>query len=278
MQNEKIVFTSVLGLIMAATAHAVAGPIYEGFNYPTGAGLNGQSGGTGFSNVWAATSDYDIGSGSLSFGNLAISGNHVGFTENNLAVSEATRSVLFSGFGADGTTAWLSFLIRPDSNPTSGFFTFSIPNMTIGKGSTADGNFYEVGAGASALVSTVPIVQDTTAFVVAEFQFNSDPTANDIATVFIDPTPGLAAPNVLGLVKSNVNFDSAIGAIFLDAGNGMAFSFDELRIGGTFDDVAPVANSNPVPVPSTLVMSSILLGIFGMVWSKVRLRRTATAA
>jgi len=190
----------------------------------------------------------------LIFDNLQLNGNHVVFQQNNLAISEASRSVLFSGFGTPGTTTWLSFVIRPDSDPTNGVFTFGIPGFEIGKIKVGDPNFYEIGTTSSAITSTVPIVQGTTAFVVAEFQFNIDPTAPDTLTVFFDPTPGLAAPNVPGLVESNINF--AVGAIFLDAGNGMAFSFDPLRTGDTFAEVAPAAptSSAPVPEPASLAL------------------------
>jgi hypothetical protein len=149
----------------------------------------------------------------------------------------------------------MSFVMRPDSDPTNGVFTFGLPGFAIGKGSVSDPNFYEIGGGSSAIRSTVPIVQGATAFVVAEFQFNIDPTAASTMTVFFDPTPGLAAPNVPGLVDSSINLNSATGAIFLDAGNGMAFSFDPLRTGDTFAEVAPAAtNAAPVPEPASLVL------------------------
>jgi hypothetical protein len=54
-------------------------------------------------------------------------------------------------------------------------------------------------------------------------------------------------------------------------------------VGGGFDPngnfegwIASLAPAS-VPVPSTLVMSSILLGMFGMVWSYRRLKPNATA-
>jgi hypothetical protein len=246
----------VLVFGVLASDRADASPLFfDAFAYPPGAQLNGQNSGTGFSNAWSATTDYTIGGGGLVFDNLQLTGNHVVFQESNLAVSEANRSVLFSGFGTPGTTTWLSFVLRPDSDPTSGLFTFSLPNFTIGKGSVADPNFYEIGSGSSAIRSTVPIVEGTTAFIVAEFQFNADPSAVDTVTVFFDPTPGLAAPNAPGLVDSAVDFDSAIGAIFLDGANGMAFSFDPLRTGDTFADVAPFATDvAPVPEPASLVL------------------------
>src|SRR5262249_30089378 len=160
---------------------------------------------------------YIIGNGSLSFKNLQTSANDVNFSEDNLAVSEAQRSIIFSGVGQAGTTSWMSFLIRPDSDPTNGLFEFGIPELEIGKASVTAGNFYELGIYGP--VSSVPIVPGVAAFVVVEFQFNADLKGDDTATVFFNPTPGLAAPDVSGLVQSSVNFDTDIEALFLDAAN-----------------------------------------------------------
>ena len=113
-------------------------------------------------------------------------------------------------------------------------------------------------AGQTALRSTVPIIQGTAAFVAIEFQFNADPQAPDTATVFFDPTPGLAAPDVPGLVKSDVNF-GPVGDFFLLGANGMAFSFDPLRVGDTFADVAPAAGQAAVPEPSSFCIALVAL-------------------
>ncbi len=258
----------VLGMLVLHAGAASAGTlIFDAFQYPPGSGLNGQNGGTGFSGPWVATTDYTIGAGFLPVPGLASIGNHVTFTENNLAVSEATRSVLNAGLGKDGTTTWLSFVMQADANPTTGLFEFSLPNFFIGKTSVTQANQWGVSQGGPAQLSNVPILQGVPVFVVVEFQFNADPNANDQATVFFNPTPGLAAPNVPGIVVSE-NFASAIGAVFLDAGNGTAFSFDPLVFGDTYADVAPGAAA-AVPEPGSMVLLATgSLGLLGAVRRK----------
>ena len=267
-----ILLIAVVVVVLHAGAASANTIIGDAFNYPVGAGLNGQNGGTGFSNVWVATSDYTIAAGNLSVPGLATPpGNHVSFTENNLATSEATRSVLNSGFGANGTTTWLSFVMQADMDPTTGVFEFSVPNFFIGKTVANGPNFWAVSQGGAAnQVSTVPIVPGVPVLVVVEFQFNADPNANDLATVFFNPTPGLLAPNVAGLSESE-NFASAVGAIFLDGGNGTAFSFDSLAFGDTYADVAPgTPNGPPVPEPGSMVLLGTgSLGLFGAVRRKL---------
>jgi hypothetical protein len=236
--------TTALVAVLAVDPARASQPVYDGFDDSPGQLLNLQSSGTGFSTTWLAAADFSIGSGSLGFGGLLTSGNCVSFSQVTLSSEQALRFLVSSGFGAGGTTRWMSFLIRPDSDPTSHLFSFGTGEMQIGKGGVNDGNFYEIGHGASATVSSVPIVPGTTVFVAVKYEFNADPNLNDTATVYFDPTPGLAAPDVAGLTISNVNFASDIDGVFLNAANGAAFSLDELRTGDGYVDVAPTGVQN----------------------------------
>src|SRR3989442_11955280 len=66
-------FASLLAASMPSNATTL---LYDGFDYPVGSALDGQSGGVGFAEAWIeSTSDKDtIQSGSLSFAGVTTSG------------------------------------------------------------------------------------------------------------------------------------------------------------------------------------------------------------
>jgi hypothetical protein len=252
------------GLVLAmAAGSAAAGPyIYEGFDYTPAQQLDLLNGGTNFANAWqAAKPDYTIQSGSLSYEDLATSGNSATFSESNIAGSEASRAVLGKGLGNDGTTSWVSFLMDPGALATNGVMQFSIEGMSVGMTDTNLG-YYAVGAGSAVDSSTVPIVANQTVFVAIEMQFNSDPKGMDTATIYFDPTPGLTAPDVAGLTWTQ-NFSSSITDLFFDAADGQSYSFDEIRVGNTYGDVSPV-NVASTPEPSFVWLGALgMVGLFG---------------
>jgi hypothetical protein len=265
-----------LVLVIAAGSAGASPYIYEGFDYTPGQQLDLLNGGTNFTNAWqAAKPDDTIQSGSLSYEDLATSGNSATFSESNIAGAEASRAVLGKGLGNDGTTSWVSFLIEPGALATNGLMEFSIEGMDVGMTGQNKG-FYAVGAGTALESSTVPIVANQTVFVAIEMQFNSDPKGMDTATIFFDPTPGLTAPDVAGLTWTQ-NFSSSITDLFFDAADGQSYSFDEIRIGNTYADVSPVAATS-TPEPSFVWMGAFwMVGLFG--WNAfVKGRRKASAS
>ena len=128
------------------------------------------------------------------------------------------------------------------------------------------GNYY--GFSASNL-SSMPVVTGTTAFLVLEMAFNS--TNNTVnLTLYVDPTPGLSTP-AAGTSSTTANFlspFSASGAVNL-YGNG--WSFDELRFGTTYADVAPAV---PEPAPAALLS---MAGVVLLLTARRRSRLTFTA-
>src|SRR5882724_5651268 len=102
-------------LLSCGSAFAdIMGPVFEDFQYPAGSLLDGQSGGTGWAGHWVGADDFFTAAGSLSYPGLLSSGNRAQFVPHNGAGSNVIRSI--DALGADGATAWLSFLISIDGD------------------------------------------------------------------------------------------------------------------------------------------------------------------
>lgn len=248
---------------------------YDGFNYtPAGSDLLGNSGGFGFSTAWrpggfnaSNNANYDIQSGSLSFGGLLNSGNRVR-TEAVGAIAGLTRD-FSTTLGTTGTTRYASFLLRPEGILQGGAFNgfFGIvfeqplePELFIGKpGSMAiDRYVLEDRGGALQVSSNVTPVVGQTVFLVVKAEFAA---GNDRFTLYVNPTPGASEP-ATGLVKNNSDIGTVAGVTIYSTG---AFSIDEFRLGETFADVTPT-----IPEPSS---AALTLGVVSALIS-VRQRRS----
>jgi hypothetical protein len=101
--------------------------VHEPFHYsPPGSDLLGANGGNAFAGPWEAVStlqnsNYDIAPGSLSFPDLATSGNRVTTAALGTGVASITRP-LSTPIGHADTTQYLSFLIRPEGVLNQGQF------------------------------------------------------------------------------------------------------------------------------------------------------------
>ena len=258
-----------LGTAAAAQALFVglaqAGPISEDFDYAPGI-LSNQSGGTGWLGPWTAGSTVVVAAGSLNYPGLTSSGNRSVFSTNNYASSGATRRI---GMGADGTTLWLSFLMRTDgiTDGLDGYLLFgpSTGNyLRVGK--IDSDSFWSVRRdGTADIASTTPIVAGTTALFVMRFDFNADPNADDTVSLYIDPTSG-AAPGAPVATYSNNNFSSFFTS--MSWGGGMntfnatpglgSICLDGFRSGDSYAAVAPTATV-PEGTSAALVALGLLL-------------------
>jgi hypothetical protein len=242
--------------------------VYEGFNYgPAGSALLGQNGGSGFSSAWQAApapansnSNYLIGSsGGLSFNGLDTTGESATSAALPSSIG-GIRRTLNQPLGADGTTEYLSFLLRPEGTLNSGFSSgyFGIflqsslvRDLFIGKpGGGAINDYAMEERGGTSQVSTgVQAVVDQTVFLVMKAEFLA---GNDRFTLYVNPTPGGSEP-LTGTVESAFDTGSITGLEIFSAG---AFSVDEIHIGTTFADVASV------PEPSQLVPVGAAAALF----------------
>lgn len=219
-----------------ATTQASSGLyVYEGFNYTSGQGLNGDNGGLGFSGAWS-TSYCNVVSGSLvppSPANaLAESGN----SADEAGWNSATRN-LGTTYGADGTTLWVS-VVEKTEQIASGVYVgyLGLGNIAIGVvrvdqwGVAYNGAYQETGVTAN--------VGDTK-LIVCRIDFH---TSGDHLEMYLNPTPGLSSPDTSKLIDHTfTGTHTTFSSISLSAPGQMGF--DEVRIGNSYAEAVP----DPVP-------------------------------
>jgi hypothetical protein len=219
---------------------------YEPFGSATG-DLQGASSGVGFTAAWNTlqANDLTVVANGLNdpSGQLRVSGNRA--ISNATVQSLAASRNLILPLGAPGTTAWFSILIRPESSSgryggltLGGRTRDGVGGLFIGAGVNGTWGMNNSGTGTGQVNTSTLASQASTSLLVIRIDFASGP---DSATLYVNPQPGLAAPNAPAaavVVKSDVDL-SMFSQIVLHSGENTAFSFDELRIGPTYASVTP---------------------------------------
>jgi hypothetical protein len=274
MNNRRLVSLVVASVFLFPMTADAALLAYDGFNYaPAGSDLLGNNGGFGFSTPWrpggfnaSINTNYDLQTGSLSFGGLVTGGNRVSTTAVT-AIAGLTRDFL-TPLGVPGTTRYASFLLRPEGQLQAGAFNgfFGVvleqpvePELFVGKpgGGAIDRYVLEDRGGSLQVASSTAPVVGETVFLVLKSQFTA---GNDAFTLYINPTPGGPEPGA-GLIKNNSNVGTVAGLTLYSTG---AFSVDEFRLGETFADVTPA-----VPEPAS-VLIALCAALAAMVTNRLR--------
>lgn len=240
---------------LASTANAQL-QASDSFDYTAGTGgLTNQNGGTGWTSNWGGGVN-DIVSPGLTFTKngqtLASAGNTAQTDNNNNGNFRTLPGVLSTG------TEYVSFLARLGSGTAGGGYAgVSLFNGTgtealfIGQPSTR--TVWGLDQSTGPQLSTVA-VDGTTHLLVAQIQFGAGAGGTDHVNLYIDPTPGLSAPDVAAALSADTTRSASFDRVRIQSGNGQApVQFDELRIGTTFGSVDPAA----VPEPATLGLAAI---------------------
>ena len=235
--------------------------VYEGFDYAAGQTLHTQTGGTGWVGPWlegGSTANYDrILDGNLIYSSLIVSGNSLRSQAPSSLSTDLSRSFEAPIAGADGTTLWVSFLLRKDSEGTSApnnYFGLALypsnaeaPALFIGD--TGESEFYSLGIAGSDQGQVASSSQSTVSaeatFLVAKLTFQAGPELIDL---FVNPDPTAPAPTTPSASKSNFSVDD-ITAIGILGGLDALWTADEIRIGRSFADVAPAPTPTPTATP-----------------------------
>jgi hypothetical protein len=249
--------------VLAVPLAGIAAPVYEGFEYASGASLGGQNGGSGWAGAWNAGAtilDVRIGAG-LGFPGLATA---PGAATSDPAVAGSvaffTRQ-LASGYGADNTTLYLSVLLRPDAG--FGFYGgLNLGGVFVGKsGTTAT---YGIEDATNAVSSSlVAAVAGETVLLVLRADFLP---GNDRFALYIDPTPGGPEPGTPDALKTDFDLPPD-SFVFLN--NAGSWTTDEIRIGDSFAAVTAAA------VPEPAVLGVFAVAVMGLAIGRRRRRARA---
>ncbi len=274
----------VCALLLAGCFRLHATPIaYDGFDYPAGTTVSGQSGGFGWADVWAdgsaANSMGTNTAASLSYmdangrslqtsGGSVIVGNPIGTTSTTATPNRTLSTTLNNG------TYWVSVLYKRlnfslGTLPYLRQANFGLFEGTSGErvaigspntGASVSNVFSVWGTGSVGhpgatpfQAAAYPITQGSTYFILLKV-VSDNGTTPDTVYCWFNWTNLLVEPNNASavIVENEMNV-SAVNVLRLQAGNQNAngsnalFQADELRVGTTFADVTPSTLGGALP-------------------------------
>lgn len=229
---------------------------YDGFetpgSYTDGNPIVGVSGGFGWTGPYTQGGSYSFNAGNagLSFGDLQTTvgmatlpldgGNPFNFVQNARSFSPISSGNL-----------WVSWLYAP-GNPDSVYSGLGLSQTAGGElfyiGTDGNGQFRIDTSGAGGSNGTYGALTSGTTFITVHVDFSN----GDIA-VYRDPVPGGALGTPVASLSGGT--PGEVGSLlFLGGANGLT-GFDEIRVGTTYLDVAPI----PEPSTSLLLIAAGLI-------------------
>ncbi|MBI3867566.1 MAG: hypothetical protein HY299_03460 [Verrucomicrobia bacterium] len=219
---------------------------WEPFDYPQGASLAGQRGGVGFSAGWLPILGFTTPQGSLALPNARVAGNHASAVSGLSSVSNSRN--LSALMGLSGTTRYVSFLARADGavglGGQNGYFGLLLqgnraPDLFIGKpgGGATNRWVIEDAGGAQQAAGDAPVVSGEIRWVVIRLDFAD---GNDRVALYFNPVAGQPEPGAPNAIRTDRDLGTLSSLGLTSTG---AWSVDELRVGTTWESVAPEVNS-----------------------------------
>ncbi len=261
--------------------------LQESFAYTANEGLNGELGGTGFSDSWTVQDGnetvpgYQTSSGSLSFADLQSTGNHasggyVYLTAGRLldvSPSGPFSSYLTNGnIGLAGTNLFFSALLRKE-NDNGQTLSLSLHQSTVDwyvgstqlsvgyYGAVSENNgirYWTLRVGDQYFQTTTPVQIGSTTLVVVEIQFGNNDQHN--INVWVNPSSigGTApTPHLSQTITQSLSFN----ALGFYGGNDIGqSSIDEIRLAANYQCATPNAMTPVNQLPTATFTSSTTSG------------------
>ncbi len=261
---------SVLAAVVLIGLHrseATAALLFEeSFEYVSNQSINGLAGGTGFvagtNGTWRSPFYPDqINAGGLSFSNLAVSGNAVlghvagGDDDSHQSVRRINPVTVSSD-----APLWFSFLIRLDSIPSGSSVSdfegyVALMPLTTGYSLSMGVSRGSSNFGIRSNVQNTLVVAEGTMTVGKTYFIVTHIEPGKSVTLYIDPPPGVNMPPA--------EYQAAIASLSLPPqfsrvgvftnGADAPWIFDELRLGTSYLDVAPI----PEPSETSLMIFGV---------------------
>lgn len=249
---KRFAFLLAALLLCCSIVREVRGSVvcYDGFDYPSPGGLNGQNGGTGFgSNPWTLSlNNPAIGSGSMTYaiGNssLITVGNKLAPALNNrsyrnfptaIATANQTYWVAFRGSqsAASMPTNHGGFHLSAATGGTGAYIFLGKPGFSATNwGMDLNGSWQQKDNPATA--------GDRNALLVYKLVFT---TTNVTVSLWVNP-PSVTSEAAMGAPAKthSAAHSTTIASMNVSlGGNASGFEFDEFRMGTTLADVTPMA-------------------------------------
>ncbi len=208
---------------------------HEPFDYTPGNVIVGENGGTGWTDQWSLLSNNGsatINNFGLTYPGLVTSGNSICLEPASDTPSIVIARNTSGQIGAEGTSTWISFLMKVDRLRNGHFALF--PNTAFDYGLTKRWG--------SKLLNTTA-VEGETYFVVMQIE---NVPGKDMHRTWLNPEIGIIpSPSNTATINDNVDLGNGNLITINMQGYGLGkINVDEIRVGSSFQDVMPALNNN----------------------------------
>jgi autotransporter-associated beta strand protein len=235
--------------------------IVDQFTNTAGGSLNGATGGTGWTNAWAAsTFTFDAS-------NLSVPNNYPSASGNKICGSTASEITATRSFPAVSTgKLFAAVAMRKDANDNNGYAGISFMDGGTERafaGKTFNSQWLGIDFGGSAVDSTFGIYQSTY-LIVFYYDFDTD----TLRTRAFNPgdTLSLTEPGTWSLTRTSASIASIDGIRIGGSAVGN-LCFDEIRVARTWETLLNQFTSEPTLHASALTFNNVTTNSMTVGWT-----------